>query len=800
MSDSVEMMPLLPLRDVVIYPHMVIPLFVGRQKSIKALENAILGNKRILLVTQIEATQDEPNAVDIYDVGTVSNILQLLKLPDGTVKVLVEGVKRGKVSNINEDAGFFNAQVAEMVTTKPSQRESEVLIRSLLTQFESYVKLNKKIPAEILSSLSGIDEHIRLVDTIAAHMSLKISEKQEVLAQIDLKSRIEFLMSIMESEIDLLQIERRIRTNVKAQMEKSQREYYLNEKMKAIQQELGGDDSVSEIEQLRSKIQKAGMSEEAKTKALSELRKLQMMSPMSAEATVCRNYIDWMVNVPWKKQSKIEIDLLAAQKILDEQHYGLEKVKERIIEYLAVQKRVKQVKGSVLCLVGPPGVGKTSLGQSIAKATGRKFVRISLGGVRDEAEIRGHRKTYIGAMPGKILQKLAKCGVKNPLILLDEIDKMSSDFRGDPASALLEVLDPEQNRAFNDHYLEVDYDLSNVMFVATSNSFDIPAPLLDRMEVIKISGYTEPEKLNIATNHLLNKQRLEAGIKNNELEISQGALLDIIRYYTREAGVRTLDREISKICRKVVRNLLTNKKQTSYNVTPNELESFLGVKKYRFGLMDEVNRIGQVTGLAWTEVGGDILFLEAARYPGKGNIIRTGKLGDVMHESIQAAMTVVKSRCQMLGIEPTVFEKFDVHVHVPEGATPKDGPSAGIGMCTAIASVFTNIPVKRNIAMTGEITLSGQVLPIGGLKEKLLAAKRAGITDVIIPHENMPDLKEIQESMLVDLKIHPVKWIEEVLDLALTSFPVPLAPVEEKIEADANKDAENDTGVAVSTH
>jgi ATP-dependent Lon protease len=795
------LLPLLPLRDVVVFPDMVIPLFVGRPKSILALQHAILGNKQILLVTQKEAIQDELSITDLYDVGTIANILQLLKLPDGTVKVLVEGIKRGRVVSVNEDSGFFSAEIDEMETVKPAAREFDVLVRSLLSQFENYVKLNKKIPPEIINSLAGIDEHVRLVDTIAAHMSLKINEKQAILSQVDLKARIESLMSTMESEIDLLQIEKRIRTNVKAQMEKSQREYYLNEKMKAIQQELSGEDNVSEVEQLRNKILKAGMSKEAQAKSLAELNKLKMMSPLSAEATVCRNYIDWMVNVPWKKRSKIDIDLQSAQKILDTQHYGLEKVKERILEYLAVQKRVNKIKGSVLCLVGPPGVGKTSLGQSIAKATGRKFVRISLGGVRDEAEIRGHRKTYIGAMPGKILQKLAKCGVKNPLILLDEIDKMASDFRGDPASALLEVLDPEQNNAFNDHYLEVDYDLSNVMFIATSNSFNIPAPLLDRMEVINISGYTEPEKLHIATEHLLAKQYENAGLKLSELSISSAAMLDIIRYYTREAGVRRLDREISKICRKVVRKLLTNKKVTKYNILPENLEDFLGVKKYRFGLMDEVNRIGQVTGLAWTEVGGDILFLEAARYPGKGAILRTGKLGDVMLESIQAAMTVVKSRCQMLGIEPSIFEKFDVHIHVPEGGTPKDGPSAGIGMCTAIASIFTNIAVKRDVAMTGEITLSGQVLPIGGLKEKLLAAKRAGITDVIIPDENISDLKDIGEVILEGLSIHPVKWIEEVFALALTSYPVPLVSDDQAIkEPETSKKDADDAAIIISTH
>ncbi len=788
--DLTSEMPLLPLRDVVVYPHMVIPLFVGRERSIQALEAATKGNKRILLATQKEATLDEPNKEDIYHVGTISNILQLLKLPDGTVKVLVEGIHRGVVKSYQQTTPYFSVVVEELKNEGSDIPDIAVILRSLMSQFEQYIKLNKKIPPEILTSLAGIDDPVRLVDTIAAHMSLKIAEKQNVLEVANVTERIEHLMAIMESEIDLLQVEKRIRGNVKRQMENSQRAYYLSEQMKAIQKELGdmGEEGANEVEDLSKKIAKSGMTKEAQEKAQAELNKLKMMSPMSAEATVCRNYIDWMVSVPWKKRSKTKIDLPAAEKVLNAEHYGLEKVKERILEYLAVQQRVQKIKGQVLCLVGPPGVGKTSLGQSIANATGRKFVRMALGGVRDEAEIRGHRKTYIGAMPGKIVQKIAKVGVRNPLFLLDEVDKMAMDYRGDPASALLEVLDPEQNSKFGDHYLEVDYDLSDVMFIATANSLNIPAPLLDRMEVIRIAGYTEDEKLNIALNYLLPKQITNNGLKPTELAVSREALLEIVRYYTREAGVRSLEREISKLCRKIVKQILMTPEVTTYVIGPEDLESFLGVRKYRFGEVEEQDRIGQVTGLAWTEVGGEILTLEVATMPGKGKVTRTGKLGDVMQESIEAAMTVVRNRATSLGIKAEFFEKQDIHVHVPEGATPKDGPSAGIGMCVALVSACTNIPVRCDVAMTGEITLRGQVLPIGGLKEKLLAARRAGISHVIIPSENVRDLKEIPENIYEDLEIHPVKWIDEVFDIALASKPEPLTAEQ---TAEAAKAAEN---------
>lgn len=775
-------MPLLPLRDVVVYPHMVIPLFVGRERSIHALEAATRGNKKILLATQREATKDDPSQHDIFGVGTISNILQLLKLPDGTVKVLVEGIQRGNVQSYLQVDPFFAVSVLEFNGAPLAPANAEVLIRSLISQFDQYIKLNKKIPPEILSSLAGIDDPVRLIDTIAAHMPLKIPEKQQILEIPEVQARIEHLMGIMEAEIDLLQVERRIRGNVKKQMENSQRAYYLSEQMKAIQKELGemGEEGASEIDMLTKKIAKSGMPQEAMEKAKHELNKLKMMSPMSAEATVCRNYIDWMLSVPWKKRTKASINLPAAEATLNAEHYGLEKVKERILEYLAVQQRMRKIKGPVLCLVGPPGVGKTSLGQSIAHATGRSYVRMALGGVRDEAEIRGHRRTYIGAMPGKIVQKIAKAGVKNPLFLLDEVDKMAMDFRGDPASALLEVLDPEQNHTFNDHYLEVDYDLSDVMFVATANSLNIPAPLLDRMEVIRLAGYTEDEKLNIAKSYLLPKQLQNNGLKAHELAVEDAALLDIIRYYTREAGVRNLEREISKLCRKVVKQILMqpaakgDEQKNAYTIGAADLEQFLGVRKYRFGEMYDEDRIGLVTGLAWTEVGGEILTLEVAVMPGKGKVSRTGKLGDVMQESIEAAMTVVRSRASSLGIESEVFEKRDIHVHVPEGAIPKDGPSAGIAVCMALVSALTNIPVRRDVAMTGEITLRGQVLPIGGLKEKLLAARRAGITHVIIPDENVRDLKEIPQNVYQDLNIHPVKWIEEVLEIALVSMPQPL--------------------------
>ncbi len=779
-TEPLSSIPILPLRDVVVYPHMVIPLFVGRDKSIKALEIAMEQDKQILLVAQRSAAEDDPKPSDLYDIGTVANILQLLKLPDGTVKVLVEGNRRARVINYIENDNYFTAQTVNVDEKPIAERESEVLVRSLTSQFDQYVKLNRKLPPEILTSLSNIDDPSRLVDTIAAHMSLKIDEKQKVLEIADLRERFEHMMGVLESEIDLLQVEKRIRGRVKRQMEKSQREYYLNEQMKAIQKELGDmDDVPNEIEELEKKIEKAGMSKEAKTKAKSELHKLKMMSPMSAEATVVRNYLDWLVNVPWRKRTKVHHDLAFAEQVLDEDHYGLDKVKERILEYLAVQQRMKKLKGPILCLVGPPGVGKTSLGQSIARSTNRKFIRMALGGVRDEAEIRGHRRTYIGSMPGKIIQNLSKVGTRNPLFLLDEIDKMAMDFRGDPAAALLEVLDPEQNHTFNDHYLEVDYDLSDVMFVATSNTMNIPAALLDRMEVIRLSGYIEDEKINIATRYLIKKQMKNNGLKDAEIDITESAVRDIVRYYTREAGVRNLEREIAKICRKVVKEISLNPQLEKVVVKADELEKYLGVQRFRFGRADEKDQIGQVTGLAWTEVGGELLTIETAVMPGKGKHNVTGQLGDVMKESIQAALTVVRSRSQLLGIEPDVFEKNDIHVHVPEGAIPKDGPSAGIGMCTALVSALTRIPVRADVAMTGEITLRGEVLPIGGLKEKLLAARRGGIKIVLIPEENKRDLKEIPDNVKADLDIRPVKWIDQVLEAALQSVPKPLPPKQE---------------------
>ncbi len=779
MSEMVEnqlsAIPILPLRDVVVYPHMVIPLFVGREKSIQALEAAMDNDKQILLVAQKSAAQDEPGQEDLYQIGTISSILQLLKLPDGTVKVLVEGNKRARIVHFTGQEEYFTAQIQELNDDVIDERESEVLVRSLTTQFDQYVKLNKKIPPEILTSLSSIDEAERLVDTIAAHMSLKLEEKQKILEIVDLRERVEHLMVLMESEIDILQVEKRIRGRVKRQMEKSQREYYLNEQMKAIQKELGDmDDVPNEMEELEEKIEKAGMSKEALKKARAELGKLKMMSPMSAEATVVRNYLDWMVSVPWKKRTKIRNDLARAEEVLEADHYGLEKVKERILEYLAVQQRMKKMKGPILCLVGPPGVGKTSVGKSTARATNRKFIRMALGGVRDEAEIRGHRRTYIGSMPGKIIQNLAKVETRNPLFLLDEIDKMAMDFRGDPASALLEVLDPEQNHTFNDHYLEVDFDLSEVMFVATSNTMNIPGPLLDRMEVIRLSGYTEDEKLNIATRYLLKKQIKNNGLKEDEISVTEDAIRGIIRNYTREAGVRNLEREIAKICRKVVKEILLDKELKRVEVTEDNLEKYLGVQRFRYGVIDEKDQIGQVNGLAWTEVGGELLTIETAVYPGKGKTSVTGQLGDVMKESIQAAMTVVRNRATVLGIEDEVFEKKDIHVHVPEGAIPKDGPSAGIGMCTALVSALTDIPVRKDVAMTGEITLRGEVLPIGGLKEKLLAAHRAGIKTVLIPEENRKDLAEIPDNVKENLEIKPVRWIDEVLDTALVHAPKPL--------------------------
>jgi ATP-dependent Lon protease len=769
-------MPVLPLRDVVVFPHMVIPLFVGRKKSIEALEKAMEADKKIMLVAQKSASDDDPEPEQIHRYGTVASILQLLKLPDGTVKVLVEGENRAYVQTFEEtdDTGFA-AEVVTIEEAAADEKELEVLMRSVLSEFDQYVKLNMKIPPEILTSVNGIEEPSRLADTIAAHLSLKIEDKQEILEMGDVQDRLEHILSVMESEIDLLQVEKRIRGRVKRQMEKSQREYYLNEQMKAIQKELGEmDEAPNEIEDLSKKITKAGMTKEAKEKAEAELNKLKMMSPMSAEATVVRNYIDTIVSVPWRKKSKITKDLRHAEEVLEEDHYGLDKVKERILEYLAVQQRVKKLKGPILCLVGPPGVGKTSLGQSIARATGRTFIRMALGGVRDEAEIRGHRRTYIGSMPGKIIQNLSKAKVRNPLMMLDEVDKMSMDFRGDPSSALLEVLDPEQNHTFGDHYLEVDYDLSDVMFVATSNSLNIPGPLLDRMEVIRLSGYNEDEKVNIAIRYLLPKQIKNNGLKEDEITVTDDAIQDIVRYYTREAGVRNLEREIAKICRKVVKQLLLKETEdTHVEVNPENLDAYLGVRRFRYGEAEETNQVGQVTGLAWTEVGGELLTIEGVIVPGKGRLTITGKLGDVMQESIQAAMSVVRSRSVRLGLEDDFYQKQDFHIHVPEGATPKDGPSAGIAMCTAMVSMLTMIPVRADVAMTGEITLRGEVLPIGGLKEKMLAAHRGGIKTVLIPHDNEKDLTEIPENILKDLTVKPVRWIDEVLEIALERMPEP---------------------------
>ena len=791
--DESSDVPVLPLRDVVVYPHMVIPLFVGRDKSIVALDRAMAASKRILLVAQKKADNDDPQPGDLYEVGTLATILQLLKLPDGTVKVLVEGSERALVDRINV-GDHFSAEITVLnEDDRHDEREIDVLVRSIIAQFEQYVKLNKKVPPEILTSLSGIDEPGRLADTVAAHMALKLAEKQRILEIQDVKTRLEQILGIIEGEMDVLQIEKRIRGRVKQQMEKSQREYYLNEQMKAIQKELGEmEDTPNEMADLEEKIENAGMSKEAKEKATSELNKLKLMSPMSAEATVVRNYIDWLLKAPWKKRSRVLRDLNRAEEVLEDDHYGLEKVKERILEYLAVQLRVKRLKGPILCLVGPPGVGKTSLGQSIARATNRKFVRMSLGGVRDEAEIRGHRRTYIGSMPGKIIQNLGKTGVRNPLFLLDEVDKMAMDFRGDPSSALLEVLDPEQNSTFQDHYLEVDFDLSDVMFVCTANSLNIPAPLLDRMEVIRIPGYTEDEKLNIALRYLVPKQMKENGLEENELKITEGAVRDIIQHYTRESGVRNLEREISKICRKVVKQLLLKPRSTRVMVSPKSMEKFLGVRRFRFGKAEDNDQVGQVTGLAWTEVGGELLTIEAAVVPGKGKQTYTGQLGEVMTESIQAAMTVVRSRAKVLGIDEDFHQKLDVHIHVPEGATPKDGPSAGVGMCTALVSALTDIPVKSDVAMTGEITLRGEVLPIGGLKEKLLAAHRGGISTVLIPEENEKDLAEIPKNIKDKLKIVPVKWIDAVLEHALQHMPMPEASktkdtAESKAAADEQK-------------
>ncbi|MET0002496.1 MAG: endopeptidase La [Candidatus Thiodiazotropha sp.] len=770
-----NLVPVLPLRDVVVYPHMVIPLFVGRDKSIQALDSAMQSNKQILLAAQKSADVDDPDVVDMYAIGTLANILQLLKLPDGTVKVLVEGGERARITEFVDTDEFFTARLETLTDTiDVAGRESEVLMRSATNLFDQYVKLNKKVPPEVLTSLSSIDDPSRLADTIAAHMSLKLEEKQHVLEMPNVRERLEHLMGLMEGENDILQMEKRIRGRVKRQMEKNQREYYLNEQMKAIQKELGEmEDAPNEIEDLTKKIESVGMTKEAKEKATNELNKLKLMSPMSAEATVVRNYIDTLVGLPWRKRTKIRNDIGAADAVLNEDHYGLEKVKERILEYLAVQQRVRKLKGPILCLVGPPGVGKTSLGQSIARATNRKFTRMALGGVRDEAEIRGHRRTYIGALPGKIINNLSKVKTRNPLFLLDEIDKMAMDFRGDPASALLEVLDPEQNHTFNDHYLEVDFDLSEVMFVATANTLNIPPALLDRMEVIRLSGYTEDEKVSIAERYLVRKQMENNGLKPNELIIRESAIRDIVRYYTREAGVRNLEREIAKICRKVVKDILLKKPKGKITVTPKKLEDYLGVKRFRYGRADEHDQVGQVTGLAWTEVGGELLRIEAALMPGKGRLSHTGQLGEIMQESIQAAMTVVRSRADSLALEEDFHQKCDVHIHVPEGATPKDGPSAGVGMCTSLVSALTKIPVRADVAMTGEITLRGEVLPIGGLKEKLLAAHRGGIATVIIPEENERDLVDIPKNIKKNLDIRPVRWIDEVLQVALKKMPQP---------------------------
>ena len=767
---TIETLPLLPLRDVVVYPHMVIPLFVGRDKSINALEAAMDGDKKILLVAQKNASTDEPTAEDIYSVGTVASVLQLLKLPDGTVKVLVEGAHRAEVTNFQDGEEFYQADASPLEIEAIAEREESVLVKAVTQQFDQFVQMSKKVPSEVLASIESIEEAGRLADTISAHLSLKLDEKQAVLEMVSERDRLEHLMALIESEIDLLDIEKRIRGRVKKQMEKSQREYYLNEQMKAIQKELGDmDDVPNELEEIQNKINESGMPKEAKEKAEQELSKLKMMSPMSAEASVVRGYLDWMIGVPWKSKSKVRSNIDLADEILNSDHYGLDEVKERILEYLAVQKRVKKSNGNILCLVGPPGVGKTSLGRSIAKATNRKYIRMALGGVRDEAEIRGHRRTYIGSMPGKLIQKISKVGVKNPLFLLDEIDKMGMDHRGDPASALLEVLDPEQNSTFSDHYLEVDYDLSDVMFVCTANSMNIPAPLLDRMEIIRIPGYTEDEKVNICQRYLLPKQMKNTGVKEHELTLSEESLRHVVRHYTKEAGVRGLEREMAKICRKVVKENVTAKgENVKSEIKPEDIEHYLGVQKFKYGVAEEEHQVGQVTGLAWTSVGGEILTIESAISLGKGRIVKTGQLGDVMQESIQAALTVVKSRSEGLGLPHDFFETHDLHIHVPEGATPKDGPSAGIGMVTALMSVITNTEVRSDVAMTGEVTLRGKVLPIGGLKEKLLAAHRGGIKTVLIPDDNERDLKEIPENIKQELEIIPVKWVDEVLDVALT--------------------------------
>jgi ATP-dependent Lon protease len=795
--------PLLPLRDVVVFPHMVIPLFVGRPKSIKAMETAMEAGKSILLVAQKSAAKDDPGPGDMYEIGCVSSILQMLKLPDGTVKVLVEGGARAQIREIVDVRSHWIAEAVAVPLDAAPAPEVEAMRRALLSAFDQYVKLNKKIPPEILTSLSGIDEAGRLADTVAAHLPLKLEQKQQVLEMFDVKSRLEHLLSQLETEIDILQVEKRIRGRVKRQMEKSQREYYLNEQVKAIQKELGEGEEGADLEEMEKRIRRAHMPKEARKKAEAELKKLKLMSPMSAEATVVRNYIETIVNLPWKKKSKISRDIRAAQDVLDKDHYGLEKVKERIVEYLAVQTRVDKMKAPILCLVGAPGVGKTSLGQSIARATNRKFIRMSLGGVRDEAEIRGHRRTYIGSMPGKILQNMSKVQVKNPLFLLDEVDKMGSDWRGDPSSALLEVLDPEQNNTFVDHYIEVEYDLSEVMFVATANTLNIPAPLLDRMEVIRLSGYTEDEKMNIAVRYLLPKQLKATGLKENEISVSEAAIRDIVRYYTREAGVRALEREVSKICRKAVKQLLTEKKSEDgkahrITVTPKNLDKYLGVRRYTFGMAEKDNQVGQVTGLAWTEVGGELLTIEAVTMPGKGKTITTGKLGDVMQESIQAALSVVRARSRKLGVKEDFYQKNDIHIHLPEGATPKDGPSAGIGIATSMVSVLSGIPVRADVAMTGEITLRGEVLQIGGLKEKLLAAHRGGIKTVLIPEENVKDLVDIPDNIKNKLEIVPVKWIDKVLEIALERQPDPLPEPDESATIPPKGD--DQAGAVTRTH
>ncbi|MBK7814519.1 MAG: endopeptidase La [Rhodocyclaceae bacterium] len=791
-------LPLLPLRDVVVFPHMVIPLFVGRPKSIKALETAMEGGKGILLVAQKSAAKDEPEAEDLYPIGCIANILQMLKLPDGTVKVLVEGTQRAKINRVEDQKALFIADVSPVAGDDGADHEVEAMRRAILAQFDQYVKLNKKIPPEILTSLAGIEEAGRLADTIAAHLPMKLELKQEILELFDVGERLEKLLSQLEAELDILQVEKRIRGRVKRQMEKSQREYYLNEQVKAIQKELGEGEEGADLDEMDKKIKSAGMSKEALAKANAEFKKLKLMSPMSAEATVVRNYIETLTGLPWRKKSRVSKDLNAAEKVLDKDHYGLEKVKERIVEYLAVQQRVEKVKAPILCLVGPPGVGKTSLGQSIAKATNRKFVRMALGGMRDEAEIRGHRRTYIGSMPGKILQNMTKVGVKNPLFLLDEVDKLGMDFRGDPSSALLEVLDPEQNHTFQDHYVEVDFDLSDVMFVATANTLNIPPALLDRMEVIRLSGYTEDEKVNIAQRYLLPKQLKNNGVKREELTVTEDALRDIVRYYTREAGVRALERDLSKICRKVIKALVMKKRKNKIIVNARNLDKFLGVRRYTFGMAEKQNQVGQVTGLAWTEVGGELLTIESVAVPGKGKTLTTGKLGEVMQESIQAALTVVRRRSKQLGIPEDFYQKNDIHIHLPEGATPKDGPSAGSGMTTALVSTLTGIPVRCDVAMTGEITLRGEVLPIGGLKEKLLAAVRGGIRLALIPEENVKDLTEIPDAIKGKIEIRPVKWIDQVLELALERMPEPL-PEAKPAETIATKVADA-TDAAVVTH